>query len=231
MSSEAREETTVLGLPVGDRVVLFAGIPVLGALIGLCLPWVAERAAGVRWLPGRGPLRVIASHEGPWTTAGLCGAGLLVGLCFGAYAAHVSLRVTLTDAMLRSVRAGRERCIARPEVDAVFLDGKQLVLLDRESRQLLSDRIEAPPKEVARAFTAHGYPWVKGDPYAGLYRRWVPETPDLPPAVNALLKARQVALEKKAEEETAELRAEVERLGYVVRDRSARQYWRPLVRS
>lgn len=231
MSSDAKEETTVLGLSVGDKAILFAGIPALGALFGLCLPWVAERVSEVRWLPGGGPLRLIAAHQGFWTTAGLCALGLLLGLCFGAYAVHVSLRVVLTDSSLRAVRAGRERCIARSQVETVFLDDKQLVVLDRESRQLLREPTETRRADMARAFSAHGYPWVKGDPYAGLYHRWVPDSPDLPPAVNALLKARQIALEKKAEQETAELRDEVERLGYVVRDRSKRQYWRPLVRS
>ncbi|WP_420708742.1 CysS/YqeB C-terminal domain-containing protein [Streptomyces sp. NRRL S-1813] len=50
----------------------------------------------------------------------------------------------------------------------------------------------------------------------------------MPDAANAFLKARQGALEKKgpSDDDTRELRAELARLGVVVRDEKGRQYWR-----
>jgi hypothetical protein len=59
----------------------------------------------------------------------------------------------------------------------------------------------------------------------------VPDTPDLPGAVHALLKAREAALKKRAGRDVAELRDEVQKLGFVVRETATRQYWRPLIRS
>jgi hypothetical protein len=60
----------------------------------------------------------------------------------------------------------------------------------------------------------------------GEYRRWVPDTPDLPIGADALLKARQRALDSDQGGDVAELRDELARLGVVVRDEAKRQYWR-----
>jgi hypothetical protein len=46
-----------------------------------------------------------------------------------------------------------------------------------------------------------------------------------------VLKARELALRKRAGRDVAELRDEAQKLGFVVRDDGVRQYWRPLVRS
>jgi hypothetical protein len=222
---------TALGFSLGDRLFICAGFPLLGAGIGYLLPHLAGWALQLPWVPLGGPLRLVASLRGPWALAALVGIGAALGLGFAVLAVVESLKVTLTDNAIRLDKDGRSRAVARSEVAAVFVDGKALVVLDRESRQLVRDTCESKPAAVARAFRAHGYPWVEGDPYAELYRRWVPGTPDLPAAADALLKARELALRKRAGRDIAELRDEVQKLGFVVRDDGSRQYWRPLVRS
>lgn len=231
MPTEAKEPTTRLWLPLADRLVLLIGAPALGAGLGLLLPPVSDWVMGLPWMPMRGPFELVASFESRWVGAVLAGLGLLAGLVLVVIAFATSLKVTLSDSRVRVEINDTTRVIERAAVDAVFMDGKKLVILDHESRQLLRDTSEERPADVARAFAAHGYPWADADPYADLYRRWVPDTPEVPSAVNALLKAREVALRKKAAEDIAELRLEVEKLGYAVRDEAVRQYWRPLVRS
>jgi hypothetical protein len=222
---------TVVGLSRSDRLIVGVGAPVLGLLLGYALPRIADWGLKVPWKPLKAPFKVIASFEGTWLLVASLGAGLVIGLGL-AYAAVVeSLKVTLTDEQIRLDKDEKTRTLPRGEVDAVFLDGKYLVIIDRESRQLVRDKHESTPVKVAEAFRAHGYPWVESDPYAELYRRWVPDTPDLPPAVNAILAAREGVLRSKAAKDIAELRDEVQKLGFVVRDEGTRQYWRPLVRS
>ncbi|MEO3753906.1 hypothetical protein [Streptomyces sp. B6B3] len=223
-------KSTELGLSFTDRLVLLVGGPVAGALLGFFLPSLAGWLVSLRWVPMRGPLELIDSFEGPWAAAGLSAAGLLLALVLAYLAVLTCMKVTLTDSWIRIEQNDRKRTIARPDVDTVFVEGKKLVILDRDSRQLLRETSEARAEDIARAFVAHGYPWAKADPYEELYRRWVPDTPDLPGAVNALLKAREAALKKKAGDDIAELRDEVQKLGFVVRDDAAKQYWRPLVR-
>jgi hypothetical protein len=222
---------TELGFSLVDRLVLIIGGAVLGAALGFFGPHLSGWLLSLRWVPEHGVLRLIDSWDGPLAPVLLGLAGLLLGVVLAGLAILTTMKVTLTDDVIRIQKDDKKRTIARAEVDAVFVDGKKLVILDRESRQLLRETSEAKAADIARAFTAHGYPWVKGDPYEELYRRWVPETPDLPGAVNALLKAREAALKKNAGDDIVELRDEVQKLGFVVRDgKSATQYWRPLVR-
>ncbi|WP_052851269.1 hypothetical protein [Streptomyces avicenniae] len=231
MPTERQRTATELGLPASGQALLLIGGPALGALLGYFLPRVAKRIAALRWAPMKGPFQLISSWEGHWVAFALGALGLVVGLLFAFAAVESTLRITVTDAGLRLRKDEAVHEIERPDVEAVFLDGKRLVILDRESRHLLRDTSEASAATIEHAFTAHGYPWRAADPYADLYRRWVPETPDLPGLVNALLKAREAALGKKAHDDAVELRGEVEKSGFTVRDEGHRQYWRPLVRS
>jgi hypothetical protein len=57
----------------------------------------------------------------------------------------------------------------------------------------------------------------------------VEDEPELPPTVNALLKARSKAFDQgdKGKADLLELRDEVTKLGYTVKDKEKKQYWRP----
>ncbi|WP_238015304.1 hypothetical protein KZZ52_49525 [Dactylosporangium sp. AC04546] len=222
----------VLGLSRFDRVLLWAGLPVLGALAGWGLPVAARWLLSLPWTPFAGPLRLVAElDEGLGRYAGM-GAGVLLGAVLAFVAVFETLRVTVGDTELRLREGDRTRTVARHDVDAVFVDGSLLVVLDRESRQVVRNKLEGAGKAgVEEAFRAHGYPWQPRDPYAELFRRWVPDLPDLPAAVNAVLAARAVALSKKSAKDATELRDEVQKLGYTVRDDGTTQHWRPLVRS
>ena len=223
---------TVLGLPLADRLLLVAGLPVLGALVGLVLPPLARWVVGLSGpVPMRIVFRFVASADRSWEVAIWIAAGFLVGLGVGLVGLTESAKVTLTSAEIRLDRDDRSLTIACDDVTAVFLDGKRLVVLDRESRQRVYESTQAPGPRLASAFRAHGYPWRDSDPYEGLYRRWLPDTPDLPVAVNAVLKVREEALRKNARRDADDLRDDVQKLGFVVRDEGDRQYWRPFVRA
>ena len=103
-------------------------------------------------------------------------------------------------------------------------------LVDGAGRLYTSPTEHGLEASFAAAFRRHGYPWHAHDPYADLFRRWVPDSGHLPPPVDAVLAARGTALRKKARTEARELRDAVEKLGFVVRDEGDRQFWRPLVR-
>jgi cysteinyl-tRNA synthetase len=63
-------------------------------------------------------------------------------------------------------------------------------------------------------------------PRARHFRRWVADMPELPVDADALLRAREKALDKGDDDDAAELRAQLAKLGVVVRDQKERQYWR-----
>lgn len=222
----------VLAVPLADRLVLILGFPVLGLLIGVLFPLVARWALGLsNGLRVRPVSKFFGSVDEPREIAVHLAVWLVVGLVIAFTLVQESMRVTLTDGELRADKDGRARTIPRADVAAVFLDGKRLVVQDHASRQLVRDVHEASRADLAGAFRAHGYPWRDADPYADLYRHWLPDTPDLSLVANAVLSARETALKNKAGQEIRDMRDTVEELGSVVRDESTRQYWRPWVRS
>jgi hypothetical protein len=176
-------------------------------------------------------VRFVGAVDRPWEIAANVTLWLVLGLLVVRSAMTESARVTVTDAALRLDRGDWSRTVARTDVDVAYAEGKRLVVLDRASRQLISEPVQAPVAAVADALRARGYPWRDGDPYEGLYRRWWTDTPELPEAVNKVLAARELALRRKAADEVRELGDAVQRLGFAVREEGPRQYWRPLVRS
>lgn len=221
-----------LGFTRADRWLIGVGFPLLGLAAGWALPLLARWLLTWPWMPLRGPARLVASLDEGFGRVAVTGAGLLLGLVLVFVTLHETLRVTVADTELRLRLGDTTRTLPRGDVAAVFVDGRHLVVLDRESRQAVRERLEgAGAPRVAEAFRAHGYPWLRQDPYGALFRRWVPDLPDLPAAVNAVLAARAVALTSKSATDAAELRDEVQKLGYTVRDDGTTQHWRPLVRS
>jgi len=222
---------TLLGFTLPLQLLVYVGGPALGLGLGYLLPPLARRLATLPWIPFQGPMELIAGFDGFWVPLVSAAVGLVLGLFLAMVVHSESLRVRLTDTEVRLTKDEQTQTIGRSEVSAVYVEAQRLIILDRESRRIANESTASRRATIARAFQAHGYPWVERDPHAELYRRWVPETPELPGAVNAVLRARERSLQQKSGRDSTELATEVQTLGYVVRDDGHRQYWRPLVRS
>ncbi|MEV8021177.1 hypothetical protein AB0O76_33560 [Streptomyces sp. NPDC086554] len=227
-----KDRTTVLGYPRGDLLVVLIGIPLLGLLLGVALPPLARWLAKAPVLPWRDGITFVGSLDKPWQTGIAMAVGLVVGLVAGLLIAVTelteALKLKLTDEHLETDQNDLTRTIARAEVSAVFLDGKDLVILDGTSRQFARGARTASPTTLAKAFRTHGYPWSESDPHAPLFHRWIPGVPALPAEAHALLAARKAALKRKAADDARDLVETLQGLGYVVRDEGKDQYWRPL---
>jgi len=116
--------------------------------------------------------------------------------------------------------------VGRSSVRAVFVDGRQLVILGTSSEEMVRESCDLPSDRLADAFRRGGYPWAEADPFAAEFRRWVPDVPGLPPGADALLRARDRALQKGDDDDVTDLCRELARLGVVVREDNKRQYWR-----
>lgn len=148
-------------------------------------------------------------------------------MAFAAYAVHDLLTVVVTNDAVTLTRHETTRTIERSAVSVVFMSGKTLIVLGHDTDELVRENTDLNALALERAFTAHGFPWSPGDPHEDEYRRWVDDAPDLPLGANAVLKARQKALDKGADRDVKELRTELAKLNIVVRDEKKRQYWRP----
>lgn len=218
---------TVVGRSWWETGLVWVGFPLVGAVVGWFARPVAEWALGLAWVPFQGPLQLIESLPEPQATYVLTAAGVVLGVMVALTAEGEVLRITVDDRAIRLRLDEQTHEIAGPDVGAIFLDGKDLVVLGVSTEELVRLRNDRSSDRLSEAFTAYGYPWrSEGDPYRDDYRRWADDTPDLPGAVNAVFRAREHALENGDQADAASLRTELAKLGIVVRDEGARQHWR-----
>jgi hypothetical protein len=220
------DETVTVAHPWWLRAAAWLGLAAVGAGLGWLLTLVADWVAGLTWAPLQGPFELVAGLPEPHATIGALVVGALAGLVLAGFVDQEALTVRVSRTEVRLSRPGTTRIVDRPTVATAFLADERLVLLGRGSEELAREPCHLPKARLAAAFTGHGIAWADADPYADAYRRWVPETPDLPPGANALFAARERALKAGDTHDVEELRAELARLRVVVRDEAKRQYWR-----
>jgi hypothetical protein len=207
----------------GTLLVRWAGLPLAGALVVWLLKLLANWAVTWSWTPFRGPVELIDSVPEPVATLGALGIGLVGGLVLSLMAHGDRLGVTVSPERVRLLGDEYDASFDRADISAVFVDRGQLVLLDADTCELARRPSELDVTALADVFSRNGYPWQDGDPHADEYRRWVPGMEGLPTGANALLTARAKDL---SSDDAKELRAELVRLGVIVRDLKGKQYWR-----
>ncbi|MFF5171506.1 hypothetical protein ACFY3U_02585 [Micromonospora sp. NPDC000089] len=217
---------TTVGGGAGELAVMWAGFPVLGAGAGWALVAAADWINGLRWVPWRGLFELIARQPEREATAVALALGVLAGLALAYVGTRERLIVTVDRVGLRLRREGTDRSLTRREVTAVFVDQRHLTVLGADGRELIREKSDLRRKELAAAFTGQGWPWTADDPHRDAYRLWVEGLPGLPAGADALLRARQRAVERDRHGDARELRGELARLGVLVRDDGRRQYWR-----
>ncbi|GAA2788636.1 hypothetical protein GCM10010470_24090 [Saccharopolyspora taberi] len=201
--------------------------PLLGAGLGWLLRAVAGWVVSLPWAPLQGPFELLQSIPEPAGTLGAMGLGVLAGLAFALLWAVGRLAVTVSDERVEWKRDDRTESADRASVGLVFVDGKELVLLDNAGAELARETSDLSADRLRTAFREHGYSWSDdGDPHAADYQLWVDGVPGISERANALLRARQHALEKSRTDDVKRLRAELRKTGVFVRDEKKHQYWR-----
>ncbi|MEV7623455.1 hypothetical protein [Actinoplanes sp. NPDC089786] len=212
--------------PVGLRVLFWALPPVLGAAVVFGVERLADVVVEWRWVPWKGLFRVIHEIPEPWATGGALVVGALLGLVLAAMVDAESLAVRVDGPDLVLTRPGVRRVVPRGEVVTAFRDKGTLVLLGRNGRELAREPSNTSPARVEPLLRSYGIAWAEKDPFADAYQRWVPDSPEVSAAANAVFAARQKALESDDDRDVAELREVLAGHGYVVRDERKKQYWR-----
>jgi hypothetical protein len=210
----------------GILLVRWTVLPVGGAVAVWLLKLLAGWLVTLPWVPFKGPLQLVDSIPEPWGTLGALAVGLVGGLVLSLMWHGERLGVTVSPE--RVILEGDEYTASfeRADVAAVFVDKKQLVLLGHDTGELARRPSELEVTALKAVFERFDYPWRDGDPHAGEYRRWVPDIDGLPPGANALLAARSKRLDSIDDTDAKELRAELVKLGVIVRDEKKKQYWR-----
>lgn len=215
---------------VQETVAVRYGIWVLCPVLGAAVVWGLKLAAGwittLEWFPFQGVFELITEIPEPWVTSGALGIGAVAGGVLALLWAAEMMRVEVSHDRVVLKKDDKSFDFGRNEVESVFADGKQLVLLSRTGAELARETSDLSRTKLEAAFTGQGYRWRDADPFASEFRMWVEQTPELPPDVNALFTARKKAISKYEHEEAAELAREIRRRGVAVKDQKKRQYYR-----
>jgi hypothetical protein len=220
------EQTTTVATPIWVRALVWTGVPAAGAALLLGLDRLADLLVRLPWAPMRGPAQLVQNIPEPQATIGALVLGAIAGLILAGLVDAESLSVRFSGREVVLHRPGVTRAVPRAEAAVAFRDKDKLVLLSRTGRELAREPCHLPAKRLAAAFRSQGIAWSERDPYADAYRRWIPNSPDVPADANAVFAARQEALKSGDERDITELREELNRLGFVVRDDHKRQYYR-----
>ncbi|MFY1700627.1 YqeB family protein [Micromonospora sp. WMMA1923] len=227
MRADSSGTSTVVHAGAGELVVMWLGFPLLGAGAVGALAAGADWLTGRSWVPFQDVLKLVAGAPEPYVTIGAPLLGALAGLVVALIGTAERLTVTVERERIRLRRDRTRSEVSRRDAQAVFRDGNDLMVLGAAGQELVRESGELPGDRLAAALREHGWPWTEQDPYRNAYRRWVPELPGLPAGADALLRARQRALERGDGDDLRDLHTELGRLGVVVRDERKRQYWRP----
>jgi hypothetical protein len=220
-------ETTTVADPAWFGPGFLICFPLAGAALGWGLTFVVEWIVGLRWFPFQGLFELFTELSQPLRLVVALAFGLLLGIVVGLFAVHEMLKITVGRDRIVLKRGDYGRELDRADVSGVFVQDKRVVVLGNRRQELANVEFDLDRDKLAAALRKHGYAWLPGgDPYAAEFKRWVPGADGLPKGANAVLKARQQALEKSNGGDLAELLDELDTLGVVVHDKDKKQYWR-----
>ncbi len=225
MAPTTPSNLTVVKHSARYHAFLWIAFPLVGAAAGWLLAQLPGWAQG-KSLPFSRLLEAIYEHSGTVMTLIVVAIGAAVGVLvtLSAYDEVVTIEISDTDVEVKV--ADEARSYRRDQIDSVFADGKTLVLQARDTSELVRQKTDHKPTRLKEAFQAHGYPWADSDPHEAEFSRWVDGVPGLGDHGNAILRARQIAIDDDKTSDIAELHAEAAKVGVVVRDTKKRQYWR-----
>ncbi|MFI5936381.1 hypothetical protein [Actinoplanes sp. NPDC051494] len=213
----------VVATPVWARAMVWSLIPGAGAALGWVVHELPAWVLRIPFAPMKGPFRLAARLPEPEATLGAMAAGAVLGLVLAHLVDKESLTVKVTSTEVVLVRPGVRHVLPRHTVAAAYSERDHVVLLASTGKELAREPSHLGRQRLAALF---GPIWSEADPYANSYLRWVPGSPDLPAGVQALFAARQRALDKGDTDDARQLRGDLGRLGFVVRDEKKRQHFR-----
>lgn len=220
------KSTTVVQHGPALTAAVWVGGPVLGGVGGWFLPGALEWAAGLPWAPFQGLMEAVVGLPQPWLGIGAVGLGVVGGLFLSGAVRDDALTVTVTGGEVELRHGQQVVRLDRADAAVAFTEDDRLAILAVDGRELARTPCLLADGRLERAFQDAGIGWSATDPYDGDYLLWVAGRPGMPPGADALLTARAKAVQREDRSDRDELRAELVRLGVVVRDRKGKQYSR-----
>ncbi|MDF2469041.1 MAG: hypothetical protein K0Q61_1413 [Rhodococcus erythropolis] len=209
------------------HLALWTMLPAAGTLAGLVLSRIPSWIAALPWFPNQDKISELAEVIGFKMTLTLAIVGFLVGCLLAVTVYDHIVSVTVDTHNITITRSDKKTTLSAADVHCAFVDDGHLVVLGSASEELAREKTGLPHKALHNAFTSYGYRWRDGDPYADSFTRWIDGASGLSQDANAILRARQHALDIGDTDDQRELRTELAHHHIIVRDSGKHQHWRP----
>lgn len=149
---------TIVDEPSWLRTASWVGCPPAGGALGLGVWAIAAWVSDLPAFPFQNVFKVFTRLPSPWAMLAAIAGGVVLGLGFAMIWARDRLVVKVSPTRVTLVRGDRTRRI-EAEIEAVYLDGKELVLRTTDGREIAREKTDLRQDELAPAFAEHGYPW------------------------------------------------------------------------
>lgn len=223
------KNTSVIGLGFLEKLLVIIS-PFLIGTIGWFLPGLLEP---LKRIPPFANLKLmeLLNLISPFWLSVICMAiGIIAGILFSLTVYSEALKMKITSESIHISKNDKEKQIAKPDVKAIFVDKRQVVVIDQADREWLRETSDIQPGKIKDIFYMHSFPWVDQDPYKQDYSLWKLEDERFSSSVNAILYERRNAIREGNSKKTRHLNKDLNEMGVFVKDQGEDQYVRSIKR-
>ncbi|MDJ1477851.1 hypothetical protein QBX67_22280 [Bacillus sp. LS15-K4] len=221
------KDTSVIGLGFLEKLLVIVS-PVLLGILGYFSPKLLELIKGIPLFADSKMLELLSSINPFWLPIILMFIGAIAGILFSFLIYNDALKMKITSENIHISKDEQEKHITKSNVKAIFVEKRQVVVIDQEDREWLRENSDINPNKIKDTFLMHSFPWVEQDPYKQEYSLWKLEDERLSKSVNAILYKRRNAIREGNSKKSKHLRKDLNELGVFVKDEGENQYVRSI---
>ncbi|MEI5891103.1 hypothetical protein DXB51_16955 [Bacillus cereus] len=221
------KNTSVIGLGFLEKLLTIVS-PILLGIIGYFSPKLIEIIKGIPLFSDSKIIELLHSINPFWLPIILMLIGAIAGILFSLIIYSDALKMKINSESIHMSKDDQEKQITKANVKVVFVENRQVVVIDQEDREWLRETSDISPNKIKDTFLLHDFPWVEQDPYKQEYSLWKLEDERLSKSVNAILYKRRNAIREGNSKKKKHLRKDLNELGVFVKDEGEDQYIRSI---
>ncbi|MGN5649153.1 YqeB family protein [Bacillus sp. Brlt_9] len=221
------KNTSVIGLGFLEKLLTIVS-PILLGIIGYFSPKLIEIIKGIPLFSDSKIIELLNSINPFWLPIILMLIGAIAGILFSFIIYSDALKMKINSEGIHMSKDEQEKQITRSNVKAVFVDKRQVVIIDQEDREWLRETSDINPSKIKDTFLMHSFPFVEQDPYKHEYSLWKLEDERFNKSINTILYERRNALREGNSKKKKHLRKDLNELGVFVKDDGEDQYVRSI---
>ena len=180
------KKASVIGLGFLEKLLAIVS-PILLGVIGYFSPKLIEIIKKIPLFSDSKIIELLNFINPFWLPIILMLIGVIAGILFSLIIYSEALKMNITSESIHVNKDDQKKQITRSNVKAVFVDKRQVVIIDQEDREWLRETSDINPSKIKDTFLMHGFSWVEQDPYKHEYSLWKLEDARFNKSINTIL--------------------------------------------